>query len=46
VTIPLARVVDILIAREQRRTQRGRRPGGGEPSILTSPTGAPAGGPV
>jgi polar amino acid transport system permease protein len=46
VTIPLARLVDILIAREQRRTQRGGRPGGGEPSILTSPTGAPAGGPV
>jgi polar amino acid transport system permease protein len=49
VTIPLARLVDWLIAREQRRTQRGGRPSGddgGEPPTLTVPTGAPAGGPV
>jgi polar amino acid transport system permease protein len=47
-TIPLARLVDWLIAREQRRTQRGGGGGGGaagEP-VLTTPTGAPAGGPV
>src|SRR5215208_2221892 len=48
VTIPLARLVDYLIAREKRRTQRGGRPsdGGGEPPTLTVPTGAPAGGPI
>jgi polar amino acid transport system permease protein len=48
VTIPLARLVDWLIAREQRRTQRGapRGDGGGEPPVLTTPAGAPAGGPV
>jgi polar amino acid transport system permease protein len=45
-TIPLARVVDMLIAREQRRTERGAPPEGGEPPPLTVPTGAPAGGPV
>ena len=50
VTIPLARLVDYLIAREQRRTQRGARReddggGGGEPAPL-APAGAPAGGPV
>jgi len=46
-TIPLARVVDILIAREQRRTQRGG--GGGddfEPATLGGPPSAPAGGAV
>jgi polar amino acid transport system permease protein len=47
VTIPLARLVDWLIAREQRRTQRGApEDGGGEPPVLTAPAGAPAGGPV
>jgi polar amino acid transport system permease protein len=47
VTIPLARLVDVLIAREQRRTQRGGTGGdGGEPAVLTTPAGAPAGGPV
>jgi polar amino acid transport system permease protein len=48
VTIPLARLVDWLISREQRRTQRGGAPrdDGGEPPELTVPTGAPAGGPV
>jgi polar amino acid transport system permease protein len=45
-TIPLARLVDWLIAREQRRTQRGAPSGGAEPPVLTTPTGAPAGGPV
>jgi polar amino acid transport system permease protein len=45
-TLPLARVVDILIAREQRRTERGAPPDGGEPPPVTVPTGAPAGGPV
>jgi polar amino acid transport system permease protein len=48
-TLPLARLVDILIAREQRRTERGAPGGGdegGEPPPVTVPTGAPAGGPV
>jgi polar amino acid transport system permease protein len=46
VTIPLARVVDWLIAREQRRTSRGGAPSGGPPPAVTVPTGGPAGGPV
>jgi polar amino acid transport system permease protein len=49
VTIPLARFVDWLIAREAHRTQRGGAPsaGGdaGEPPPL-APAGAPIGGPV
>jgi polar amino acid transport system permease protein len=41
ITIPLARLVDMLIAREQRRTERGGGAGGGgEPATLTPP-GAP-----
>jgi polar amino acid transport system permease protein len=46
VTIPLARLVDWLIAREKERTQRGgaSRDSGEEPPLV--PTGAPAGGPV
>jgi polar amino acid transport system permease protein len=36
VTIPLARLVDLLISREQRRTERG---GGGEAPPAPSPTG-------
>ncbi len=46
VTIPLARLVDWMIAREQARTQRGgaSRDSGDEPPLV--PTGAPAGGPV
>jgi polar amino acid transport system permease protein len=46
VTIPLARLVDALIAREKRRTQRGgaSRDSGDDPPLV--PTGAPAGGPV
>ncbi len=42
-TIPMARLVDILIAREQRRTRRGG--GGPEPEPLPV-GGSPAGGPV
>jgi polar amino acid transport system permease protein len=46
-TIPLARLVDWLIRREQQRTQRGGAPSAGaEPPKLTTPPGAPAGGPV
>jgi polar amino acid transport system permease protein len=45
-TLPLARLVDWMIRREQRRTQRGAPSGGGEPPVLPTPTGAPAGGPV
>jgi polar amino acid transport system permease protein len=45
-TLPLARLVDWMIRREQRRTQRGAPSGGGEPPALPTPTGAPAGGPV
>jgi polar amino acid transport system permease protein len=47
-TIPLARFVDVLIAREQARTERGGGRGGGDegPVPLTGPAGAPAGGPV
>jgi polar amino acid transport system permease protein len=45
-TIPLARVVDILIAREQRRTQRGGGDEDFEPVTLGGPPSAPAGGPV
>jgi polar amino acid transport system permease protein len=41
VTIPLARLVDYLIAREQRRTQRG---GGGSTPEPLSGTMAPQGG--
>lgn len=44
-TIPMARVVDILIAREQRRTRRG----GGEGPAEVEPLpvgGSPAGGPL
>jgi polar amino acid transport system permease protein len=46
-TLPLARLVDILIARQQRRTARGAPGGGdqgGEPPPVTAPAGAPAGG--
>src|SRR5215211_7246530 len=44
-TIPLARLVDWLIRREQQRTQRGVAPSAGaEPPKLTTPPGAPAGG--
>src|SRR5829696_7092705 len=44
-TIPLARLVDWLIRREQQRTQRGGAPSAGaEPPKLTTPPGAPAGG--
>jgi polar amino acid transport system permease protein len=38
VTIPLARLVDILISREQRRTERGGG-GGAEPEPTPAPTG-------
>jgi polar amino acid transport system permease protein len=38
ITIPLARVVDILIARQQRRTERGGGPGGEAPPA-PAPTG-------
>ena len=43
-TIPLARLVDWLIAREQQRTQRGRPRKGGEPPPVPAPAGTPAGG--
>jgi polar amino acid transport system permease protein len=39
VTIPLARFVDILIARQQRRTERGGGGGGAEAPPAPAPTG-------
>jgi polar amino acid transport system permease protein len=46
-TIPMARFVDMLIAREQRRTRRGGGSGDDtEPVTLGGPPSAPAGGAV
>jgi polar amino acid transport system permease protein len=45
VTIPLARLVDILIARQQRRTSRGGSGGAATPTPATQASG-PTGGPV
>ena len=47
VTIPLARLVDLLIARQQRRTSRGGKPAGGPAGGggITQ-TAGPTGGPV
>ncbi|MCE3267225.1 MAG: amino acid transporter rane protein family [Solirubrobacterales bacterium] len=45
VTIPLARLVDALIARQQRRTSRGGGGGGATPTPATQ-TAGPTGGPV
>jgi polar amino acid transport system permease protein len=42
ITIPLARIVDLLIAREQRKTERGGRPTGGDGE--PKPAGPPATG--
>jgi polar amino acid transport system permease protein len=39
VTIPLARLVDLLIAREQRKTERGGGGGEGEAPVAPAPTG-------
>jgi polar amino acid transport system permease protein len=48
VTIPMARLVDVLIHRQQRRTQRGGAGGDGEaeaePSLQPLPTGTSAAG--
>jgi polar amino acid transport system permease protein len=41
VTIPLARLVDWLISREQGRTQRGGKPPTPEPVAAATPTGGP-----
>jgi polar amino acid transport system permease protein len=46
VTIPLARLIDLLIARQQRRTERGGAPGAGEIPVEGPETGGPLGGPV
>ena len=45
VTIPLARLVDALIARQQRRTSRGGGGGGATPTPATQ-TAGPTGGPL
>ncbi len=45
VTIPLARLIDVLIARQQQRTSRGGGRDGLDPEPLTS-GGGPTGGPV
>jgi polar amino acid transport system permease protein len=39
VTIPLARLVDVMIARQQRRTERGGGGGGAEAQPAPAPTG-------
>ena len=45
ITIPLARLVDWLIAREQRRTERGGGPSAGTPGdVEPKPAGPPATG--
>jgi polar amino acid transport system permease protein len=45
VTIPLARLVDWLIARQQRKTERGGGPSAGAPGeVQPKPAGAPATG--
>jgi len=47
VTIPLARLVDVLIARQQARSGRGgAAPGGGQPESTSGPAAGPAGGPA
>jgi hypothetical protein len=43
ITIPLARLVDWLIAREQRRIERGGGPAAGTP-VEAEPSGPPATG--
>jgi polar amino acid transport system permease protein len=40
VTIPLARLVDMLISRQQAKTQRGGRPAGQPPPVATGLAGA------
>ena len=44
VTIPLARAVDVLISRQQKRTSRGGAPSGGTPPTVQ--TAGPTGGPI
>jgi polar amino acid transport system permease protein len=46
VTIPLARLVDYLIAKQQRRTERGGIPSAAEPPVKGPETAGPLGGPV
>ena len=46
VTIPLARVVDVLIARQQRRTSRGGGGGAAEPAPAGAAGTGQTGGPI